>query len=155
MNEELRHKKNMLIRKNESKLLLHNYMQKISDLLNISSSDFFFLTLEESDSIRKTYFKNEEDIIRYEISSIEIKSVLLDLFGSNNDAWYVFIDDDWEYCGGIQIDNLQYLNAKFKFGKLITDDIVFINTDLKTKVVFDCFEMNNQYFVECEIFYNI
>ena len=56
MDEKLIYKKNLLIRKNKSKLYLNSYRHNILELFKISPDDICFLTLEESDVIRKHNF---------------------------------------------------------------------------------------------------
>jgi len=150
------YKKELLFRKNKSKFFLHGYVEKILNLLSITPSDIMFLSLEESDSIRNFKFKSEINKSRYCAENFDLKDTLLKILGkdSNTDHYYLFIDQDWEYCGGIQVNKLNLINSNFKFGDIILDDIVFIRADFKIKIIFDCYEMNNQYIVECETFVN-
>ena len=104
MDEKLIYKKNLLIRKNKSKLYLGKYRHKILELFKISPDEIYFLTLEESDAIRKHSFNNSGIVnIRYENAEIDIRKSILNICENNTEPWYVFIDDDWKYCGGIRI----------------------------------------------------
>ena len=55
MDKKLVYKKNLLIRKNKSKLYLDNYRHKIWELFKISPDEIYFLTLEESDKMVSEY----------------------------------------------------------------------------------------------------
>ena len=78
MDKKLVYKKNLLIRKNKSKLYLDNYRHKILELFKISPDEIYFLTLEESDAIRKHSFNNSGIVnIRYENAEIDIRKSIL------------------------------------------------------------------------------
>lgn len=154
MGEQVNYKRNLLFRKNRAKLHLSNYQNKILDLFKISPDDINFLTLEESDKIRKYNFTGRIETIRYKNDEFDIKASMLNICRNYTSPWFVFIDDDWKYCGCFEIDDLSCLNDDFKFGGMISDDIVFINKNCSIKIVYDCFEMDNNHFIDCEMFKN-
>lgn len=69
--------------------------------------------------------------------------------------WYLYIDSDWYYGGAIYVNSLSldYINTEFHFGDIITDDIILVSGDRKTKILIDYYEeLPNQYYIDCDIF---
>ncbi|CCJ90716.1 hypothetical protein BN132_2644 [Cronobacter turicensis 564] len=61
---------------------------------------------------------------------------------------YVFLDDDWCYCGAFSVPSLQELNENFLFGDEVLNDVLFISMDLRQSISLDYYEMNNVYYID-------
>jgi hypothetical protein len=152
MNEELKYRKELLIRKNRCREFHGKYIKKISSLLFIDVVNIKFLPLEESDSIRKKFFENKVYTKKYDTSDKNDLNGLIQKIKDSKGSYYIFIDHDWEYCGCFQINSLGIFREDFTFGSYITDDLVFIEDTFSSKIILDYYEMNNQYFIDYEIF---
>ena len=140
-----------MFRRNKGKLIFDRYTKKISSIFSIDISMINFLSLEESDMIRKypfNYFQMKSDVEMSESLMSKLTKQLKKL----GEAYYVFIDDDWEYCGCFQISSLNLIKDTFRFGLDISDNLVFINESITQKIVLDYYEMNNKYYLESEIY---
>jgi len=66
-------------------------------------------------------------------------------------GYYVFIDDDWKYCGCFLIESLSLLNTSFVFGTKIINGVFFISADLKNTIDLDYFEEDNAFYIDKRI----
>jgi hypothetical protein len=151
MNEELIYRKELLIRKNRCKEFYEKYIKKINSLF-IDIEYIKFLSLEESDKIRKTIFENKAHTKRYDASNKNDLNNLMQNLKNCKGSYYVFIDHDWEYCGCFQVNSLEILREDFRFDNYITDDIVFIEKTFFSKTILDYYEMDNQFFIDYEVY---
>jgi hypothetical protein len=149
----LQYKKELIYRKNQSKQIYERYIKKINNLLLIDEKKITFISLEESDSIRMKEISNNYFFVRHDISTHGIYSEIIQDLKNKAGSYYVFIDHDWEYCGCFQMNSLGFLKDKFRFGNLITDDIVFIESSFISKISIDYYEMNNKFYIDIA-FYN-
>jgi hypothetical protein len=152
MNEELKYRKELLIRKNRCREFHGKYIKKINDLLFIDIESIKFLSLEESDNIRKTICGYKVSTKKYDASNENNLKYLIQNLKENKGSYYIFIDHDWEYCGCFQINSLGILREDFTFSNYITDDIVFIEDTFFSKLILDYYEMDNQFFIDYEIY---
>jgi hypothetical protein len=150
MEIELKYRKELLIRKNKCKEYYGQYLRKIADLFPIDITKFKFLSLEESEYIRKKKIERKIHTKRYNASSKSDLNDLIQKLKGCKGIYYIFIDHDWEYCGCFQIENLEMINENFKFGNYITDNLVFIEDTTLSKIILDYYEMDNQFFIDYE-----
>lgn len=129
---EKEYRRELLFRRNKGKLIFDRYTTKISSLFLIDISTINFLSLEESDKIRKSPFNYLQMKSVVEMSE-PLMSKLTKELKKLGGAYYVFIDDDWEYCGCFQIKSLNLIKDTFRFGLDVSDDLVLINESITQK----------------------
>jgi hypothetical protein len=152
MDKELKYRKELLIRKNRCKEFHGKYLMKISNLFLVDTTEIKFLSLEESDLIKKKDINHKICNKRYIASNKSDLNSLTELLKNTKGSYYVFIDHDWEYCGCFIINSLDIINENFMFEDYVTDDIVFIENSFLSKIRLDYYEMNNEFYIDYEIY---
>lgn len=141
------YKKELLYRKVNGKRFIGDYISKVTSLFLVNENDLEFMSLEDTDEIlsfsKEINFKDE----RIKLLPHELSGFLRGL-KNDNSSYYVFIDEDWKYCGSFVIPSLFLLNERFTFGKEIINDILLISTDLSKIISLDYYEVNNKYFID-------
>jgi hypothetical protein len=150
----LQYKKELLIRKNRGEQIYDKYLNKITNLFSIDKKNIIFIPLEESDLIRKKNITNKLSVVSYAVSNPDIYHKIIQEIKKTGGSYYVFIDHDWEFCGCFQISSLNSLKDSFRFGKLITDDIVLIESSFLSKIAIDYYEMNSLFFIDVTFYDN-
>lgn len=150
--EESKYKREIMFRKNKGKQEIDIYRRKISSLFSVDINSIQLLSLEDSDIIRRTTFKRKSQAIDQKISDSYWLSILQDI-KLLPEEYYVFIDNDWEYCGCFKAF-MGLLNETFKFGQEITDDLVLISSSLDRKIALDYYEMNGNFYIEYDRYEN-
>ena len=155
MNDELQHRKEFLVRKNWGRLNKNDYERKIDNLFVCRPDNLIFVSLEDSDSILETERGSKHILEKYTSATFCLKDFLERVLESEPMNWYLYIDSDWYYGGAIYVSSLSLdnINPEFHFGDIITDDIILVSEDRKTKILIDYYEeLPNQYFIDCDIF---
>ncbi|EIX4100208.1 hypothetical protein RA241_004270 [Cronobacter sakazakii] len=143
----MQYKKELLYRKAKGKIIYESYKAKIASLFKMEPDFLSFIGLESTDNI---LYKSNAFDIRQTKKRLDVKDLSLYLlqlkksFGS----CYVFLDDDWCYCGAFSVPSLQNLNEHFLFGDEILNDVLFISMDLRQSISLDYYEMNNVYYID-------
>ncbi|PQX92474.1 hypothetical protein C5930_18165 [Cronobacter sakazakii] len=141
------YKKELLYRKARGKIIYESYKIKIASLFKMEPDCLTFLDLETTDNIlsksnafdtRKT--KKKLDIKDLKPYILELKKIL--------GPHYVFLNEDWIYCGAFTVPSLQELNEDFHFDNEILNDVLFISMDLRQSISLDYYEMNGVYYID-------
>lgn len=139
-------RRELLYRRNQGKQILGRYMEKINSLLSLDSDEIDFLSLEHTDRIKMgTLTKNRDG--RVADLAIGCLETVIKEIRAMDGQYYLFIDQDWEYCGAFLIDSLDLIKEKFAFGT-ITDDILLIKKELDRKIEISYLEHNGEYTLE-------
>lgn len=143
----IQYKKELLYRKANGKYLIKDYISKVTSLLCIKASSLVFIGLKETDDILSTSGKYRGVDEKIKLSPPELYNFLKEL--KNDDTpYYIFIDEDWMYCGSFLIPSLGLLKDNFEFGEKIINDVLFISEDLKKSISLDYYEVNGAYFID-------
>ncbi|MQL46543.1 MULTISPECIES: hypothetical protein [Photorhabdus] len=141
------YKKELLYRKANGKHIIKNYISKVTSLLCIKESNLTFMELKDTDDVLSISGKSKGTDEKTRLTPQELHGFLKEL--KNDDTpYYIFIDDDWTYCGSFLISSLCSLNENFKFGEKIINDILFISKDFKKNISLDYYEVNRTYFID-------
>lgn len=143
----IQYKKELIYRRANGKVIYELYKTKIASIFKVEPACLTFLDLEETDGLlsksnafdtRKT--KEKLDIKDLKPYILELKKIL--------GPYYVFLDEDWIYCGAFTVPSLQELNEDFHFGNEILNDLLFISMDLRQSISLDYYEINGVYYID-------
>lgn len=141
------YKKELLYRKVNGKRFIESYLSKISSLLNCDITNVALIPLDTTDKILKdsliNHAKSKNERIEPQSLSMSIKSLK-----KYNSEYYVFIDDDWKYCGAFITPSLSLLKDNFQFGEAIINNILLISKNLAHVVDIDYYEINGRYYID-------
>ncbi|EGT4374143.1 hypothetical protein AUM47_22105 [Cronobacter malonaticus] len=143
----VQYKKKLLYRKAKGKIICESYKAKIASLFKMEPGFLSFIDLEATDNIlyKSNAFDTRQTKKRLDVKDLSLYLLQLKKsFGS----CYVFLDDDWCYCGAFSVPSLQDLNENFLFGNEILNDVLFISMDLRQSISLDYYEMNNVYYID-------
>jgi len=143
----VQYKKELLYRKAKGKIIYESYKAKIASLFKMELGFLSFIDLEATDNIlyKSNAFDTRQTKKRLDVKDLSLYMLQLKKsFGS----CYVFLDDDWCYCGAFSVPSLQELNENFLFGDEILNDVLFISMDLRQSISLDYYEMNNVYYID-------
>ncbi|EPO1792827.1 hypothetical protein ACT7BH_004270 [Cronobacter turicensis] len=143
----VQYKKELLYRKAKGKIIYESYKAKIASLFKMELGFLSFIDLEATDNIlyKSNAFDTRQTKKRLDVKDLSLYMLQLKKsFGS----CYVFLDDDWCYCGAFSVPSLQELNESFLFGDEILNDVLFISMDLRQSISLDYYEMNNVYYID-------
>ncbi|ELY5855578.1 hypothetical protein ACV6RK_004071 [Cronobacter malonaticus] len=143
----VQYKKELLYRKAKGKIICESYKAKIASLFKMEPGFLSFIDLEATDNIlyKSNAFDTRQTKKRLDVKDLSLYLLQLKKsFGS----CYVFLDDDWCYCGAFSVPSLQDLNENFLFGNEILNDVLFISMDLRQSISLDYYEMNNVYYID-------
>ncbi len=155
MNAELQRRKELLIRKNWGRLNKNDYERKIDNLFVCRPDNLTFVSLEDSDTILETKCGSKHILEKYTPDTFCLKDFMERVLEFELMDWYLYIDSDWYDGGAIYVRclSLDNINPEFHFGDIITDDIILVSEDRKTKILIDYYEeLPNQYSIDCGIF---
>lgn len=139
-------RRELLFRKNKGKQLLDDYRKKIDSFIHTDKLWLDLLSLEESDGIRKAVLGKKR---KGQLADCDVEDLhqIIENLRCENGGYYVFIDEDWKYCGGFFIDDLSVIKEDFTFGT-ITDDLVLIKKELNRRIEISYIEDNGKYVIE-------
>lgn len=143
----VQYKKELLYRKAKGKMIYELYKAKIASLFKMEPDFLSFIDLEATDNIlyKSNAFDTRQTKKRLDVKDLSLYMLQLKKsFGS----CYVFLDDDWCYCGAFSVPSLQELNENFLFGDEVLNDVLFISMDLRQSISLDYYEMNNVYYID-------
>lgn len=141
------YKKELLYRKANGKRLAKDYVSKIVSLFSVDENRLVFMGLKETDEVLSSSYETKVKNEKVKVLQHELGDFLKEL-KNDNSSYYVFIDEDWKYCGSFTISSLCLLNENFSFGKEIINDILFISTDFKKSISLDYYELNGFFFID-------
>ena len=141
------YKKELLYRKANGKHLVKDYICKITSLFSVDKKSLVFMELKETDEVLSSSCGTKVKDEKIKLSQHELDGFLKEL-KHDNSSYYVFIDEDWKYCGSFIISSLYLLNENFVFGERIINDILFISADFKKSISLDYYEENGAYFID-------
>ncbi|MDR1091988.1 MAG: hypothetical protein LBL79_13010, partial [Prevotella sp.] len=134
----------LLFRKAQCKIYQKDYIEKIHSIYRVDASQITFLSLEISDMVYTSVNKYNSNILqddknqKYEsIDLIRLLGNSIEWLGFNH---YIFIDDDWRYCGAFVALINYSINKNFRFLDKIMNDIVLISNDEKRLFSVDYWE---------------
>ncbi|MDU8925639.1 hypothetical protein RYD26_12185 [Pasteurellaceae bacterium LIM206] len=139
-------KRELLFRKNQSRLYIENYLLKIQSLIKKECKDIEFLPLETTYEIREKLLGKKRNGKIIDFQGDELNKIISKI-KEDQGEFYVFIDDDWKYCGCFLIDSLEFINDDFSLGK-ITDSIQFIDKQFTRRIELDFTVINNNFEIE-------
>ncbi|WP_312385102.1 hypothetical protein [Atlantibacter subterraneus] len=141
------YKKELLYRKANGKRFIKDYISKITSLFSVNEKSLVFMGLKETDEVLSSSYGTKVKDAKIKLLQHELNGFLKEL-KNDNSSYYVFIDEDWKYCGSFTISSLCLLNENFVFGEQIINDILFISTDFKKSINLDYYEVNGTYFID-------
>lgn len=141
------YKKELLFRKASGKRLAKDYVSKIVSLFSVDENSLVFMGLEETDEVLFSSCETKVKDERVKVLQHELGDFLKEL-KNDNSSYFVFIDEDWKYCGSFIISSLCLLNENFSFGKEVINDVLFISTDFKKSISLDYYEINGIFFID-------
>ncbi|WP_029591456.1 hypothetical protein [Franconibacter pulveris] len=144
------YKKELFYRRAKGKIIYESYKAKIASLFKMELDALSFIGLEETDNILSGTNGFDTRQIKKKLDVKDLSVYILEL-KKNMDSYYVFLDDDWSYCGAFTVPSLQGLDENFNFGKEVLNDVLFISTDLKKTISLDYYEMNGDYYIDVTI----
>lgn len=144
------YKRELIYRRGNGKSILNTYKEKIFSLFNIHDDDITFLTLQETDEIIRSQKENRKEYSK-EKFSVNDSTIIFNSIRVCCGEYYIFIDDDWKYCGCFLINSLSLLNTEFVFGTKIINGVFFISVDLKNTIDLDYYEEDNIFYIEKRI----
>ncbi|MCG8707911.1 hypothetical protein JHU04_001109 [Brenneria sp. 4F2] len=146
-----RYKRELIYRRGNGKRFLTRYKEKIFSLFQCDPEEVTFLSLEETDAI---IFKKPKERLKLSEESFSATDCgkMLDRLRECSSEYYVFIDDDWRYCGAFSIITMRLLKNDFIFGELIENNIFFISKDLRKLIDLDYFEFCGFFYIEMNVF---
>ncbi|MFP1945909.1 hypothetical protein [Lonsdalea quercina] len=130
------YKKEILYRKAQGKMIFDKFKVKLNFLLS-NDTDFTYLGLQETDEI---------------ISNIKGKSIFIEdesSFGTYIESngyinghikscdYYLFLDNDWKYCGAVLLKAGFKISENFDFDKVVSDEIRLVSCDFNEIVSID------------------
>ncbi|WP_456309511.1 hypothetical protein [Serratia proteamaculans] len=134
------YKKELLYRKANRKMVFESYLSKINSLVCCNVDALDFLSLEFTDYVLKKSLMDESRSIK---NKIETK-LLAEFFGEikkHDSGFFVFIDDNWKYCGTFLISSLNLLRDDFSFGDNVLNNVLLISDDFSIYIDLDYYEM--------------
>jgi len=141
------YKKELLYRKVNGKSLAKDYVSKIISLFSVDENSLVFMGLKETDEVLSSSCEIKMKDLKIKVLQHELGGFIKRL-KNDNSPYYVFIDEDWKYCGSFTIPSLSLLNENFMFGDKIINDILFISTDFKKSISLDYYELNGKFFID-------
>ncbi|NIF23096.1 hypothetical protein [Candidatus Pantoea multigeneris] len=141
------YKKELLYRKANGKRLAEDYVYKVVSLFTVDENSLVFMGLKETDEVLSSSCGAKVKEEKIKVLQHELGDFLKEL-KNDDSSYYVFIDEDWKYCGSFIISSLCLLNENFSFGKKIINDILFISTDFKKSISLDYYELNGDFFID-------
>jgi hypothetical protein len=147
---DIQKKKELLFRRNKGKRIERAYLKKIGSIYE-GSLPLEFLDLNKTDTIREnawnsTSLFSEKKIKATKENTYQLIQEIKDLF--SGDSFYIYIDDDWKYCGAFGVGSLDGIKDDFYFD-LIKDDIVFVNE--KLFIMLDFHSEKSDFFIDCSV----
>ncbi|QIX16438.1 hypothetical protein [Burkholderia multivorans] len=142
------YRKELLYRKATGKRMLSDYLEKVVSLFPAQDRSEI-ISLEETDAALDR-FKAASTLLHQEtgrISTTELHAELSVVKGRQG-GFFVFIDDDWKYCGMLLVRSMGGLNVGIEFGDKILNDIVFMSADMSFAISFDYFEVAGSHLIE-------
>ncbi|MBC8733283.1 hypothetical protein [Paraburkholderia sp. UCT2] len=138
---EIERRRDVLFRRARGKIIFGEYFEKIGDLLDFDRGSIKFIGLEETDEVLKSHFRISGGVPDYSktIVSSKIGEIISSIKKRAGD-FYVFIDDDWRYCGAISPMSLNLIKSDFLFGVKILNDVLFVSADYTKKISLDYYE---------------
>lgn len=143
----VQYKKELLYRKANGKKVIESYLSKINSLIYCNIMDLVFIPLEFTDDILKKSLVNEENSVKRKIEP-QLLSDFIEKIKDYDSGYYVFIDDDWQYCGAFIISSLNMLKEDFVFGSKIINNILLISESFTKYIDLDYYEMNGKYYID-------
>ncbi|EJW2002032.1 hypothetical protein QB794_004439 [Salmonella enterica] len=144
------YKRELIYRRGNGKSILDAYKEKILSLFNINYDDITFLSLQQTDEIIYSQRKNRKQYSKEKFPANDLM-IIFNSIRACCGGYYIFIDDDWKYCGCFLVNSLSLLNAEFVFGTKIINGIFFISADLENTIDLDYYEENNVFYIEKRI----
>ncbi|MFS9381831.1 hypothetical protein QNN88_14190 [Citrobacter sp. ANG330] len=141
------YRRELIYRKGNSKAIINKYRKKISSLVNIDESKIKTLSLRSTDKIIDSQKKQRRMCGKEKCPPDKIGH-LLEIECSLPGGYYVFIDNDWKYCGCFFVNSLSVLNKDFTFGNDIVNGIFFISEDLCHLIDLDYYEEGSFFYIE-------
>lgn len=141
------YKRDLIYRRGNGKSVLNGYKEKITSLFLIDVEQLSFLSLEETDDVILKKPKERYEVSKVRVSPDDTKKILGEIMESKGE-YYVFIDDDWKYCGAFLIESLMFLRDDFRFGEKVNNNIFFISRDLKSLLDLDYSEDKGKFYIE-------
>lgn len=141
------YKRDLIYRRGNGKSVLNGYKEKITSLFLIDAEKISFLSLEETDDVILKKPKERHEVSKVRFFPNDTNKILSEIRVSEG-GYYVFIDDDWRYCGAFFIHSLIFLRDDFRFGEKINNNIFFISRDLKSLIDLDYSEDNGEFYIE-------
>ncbi|KOC86663.1 hypothetical protein [Winslowiella iniecta] len=143
----VQYKKELLYRKANGKKVIESYLSKINSLIYCDIIDLFFIPLECTDDILKKSLVDEENSVKRKIEP-QLLSEFIGKIKNYDSGYYVFIDDDWQYCGTFIIPSLNMLKEDFVFGGKIINNILLISESFTKYIDLDYYEINGKYYLD-------
>jgi hypothetical protein len=142
--------KDLLYRKANGKKLLNAYLEKTSSLFS-AGSGLEIISLEETDLVLDR-FKIMSAQLKHEARRISRGELHIELSAikRHRKGFYIFIDEDWKYCGALLVPNLEALNVNVEFGKKILNDMIFVSCEMSFAISFDFSESAGSYLIDIE-----
>jgi hypothetical protein len=144
-----KYQKELLYRKVKCKAIKNMYLKKIHSLLEIGDENIILTGISEADLLIERFNSiNLENIKhKYRVNASDVYSIL-EKFKKNDNPFFIFIDDDWRCCGALVVPSLSIIKNTFFFGDLVSNDLMFISTDLTHRVNLDYYEMDENFYID-------
>lgn len=150
---DTQYKRELLFRKANGKRIQEDYLNKIRALIRAEEVSYETLGLELSDDILRSPIFIHGEIISSTIRSSElsefIASAMLGGLG-----YYVYLDDDWKYCGAFGPVKPDQFRNDFQFGSAILNDIIFVAENFDHAIAIDYYEVAKQFHIDITIHRN-
>jgi hypothetical protein len=143
------YKREVLYRKAQGKKLLSHYQEKLASLVALPFDGSLLLSLPETDSVIAALMtKREISCVRKEYS-LSTEAINFSSSAIENRKYYLFIDEDWKYCGAYMLASGVSLCASFDFDKSKSDEIRLIDAELSMQISVDYSEICGEKIFEC------
>ncbi|MFK8256633.1 hypothetical protein ACFL9S_02485 [Erwinia sp. AnSW2-5] len=141
------YKKELLYRKANGKMVFESYLSKINSLVCCNVDALNLLSLEFTDDVLKKSLMNERRSIKNKIEN-KLLSEFFDKIKKYDSGFFVFIDDDWKYCGAFLISSLNSLRDDFSFGDNVLNNVLLISDDFSIYIDLDYYEMMGENYID-------
>ena len=128
-------------------MVFGSYLSKVNSLVCCNVDALDFLSLEFTDDVLKKSLMDERRSVK---NKIETK-LLPEFFGNikkYESGFFVFIDDDWKYCGAFLIPSLNLLRSDFSFGDNVLNNVLLISDDFSVYIDLDYYEMMGENYID-------
>lgn len=143
------YRKALLYRRANGRKIISSHLHKVAEICP-SSDHKNLISLEETDSLLVEFNSRRTALLEFRrrISPHEIQEVLETISKTYKGGAYIFIDEDWRYCGALRIAESWMINKEFRFGPKIINDLIFIDVGMEKAISLDYFEINGDTLVD-------